>query len=58
MASEIPRRPLGRTGEQVSAVGFGGWHLGIKSVDEALHKIGFAPNRQPGERGAPLRHAA
>ena len=36
MASEIPRRPLGRTGEQVSAIGLGGWHLGIKSVNEAL----------------------
>ena len=29
-----------------------------KSVDEALHKIGFAPNRQPGERGALLRRVA
>ena len=36
MASAIPRRPLGRTGEQVSAIGLGGWHIGIKSVDEAL----------------------
>ena len=29
-------RPLGRTGEQVSAVGLGGWHLGLKQVDESL----------------------
>ncbi len=36
MASEIPRRPLGRTGEQVSAIGLGGWHIGHKRVDEAL----------------------
>jgi predicted aldo/keto reductase-like oxidoreductase len=36
MASEIPRRPLGRTGEQVSVIGVGGWHIAIKSVDEAL----------------------
>jgi predicted aldo/keto reductase-like oxidoreductase len=36
MAPEIPRRPLGRTGEQVSAIGLGGWHIGVKGVDEAL----------------------
>jgi aryl-alcohol dehydrogenase-like predicted oxidoreductase len=29
-------RSLGSTGEKVSAVGVGGWHLGLKSVDEAL----------------------
>jgi predicted aldo/keto reductase-like oxidoreductase len=34
--SDVPRRPLGRTGEQVSAVGLGGWHIGLKSVDDAL----------------------
>ena len=34
--SGIPRRPLGRTGEQVSVIGLGGWHIGIKGVDEAL----------------------
>jgi aryl-alcohol dehydrogenase-like predicted oxidoreductase len=27
---------LGRTGERVSAIGLGGWHLGLKHVDEAL----------------------
>jgi aryl-alcohol dehydrogenase-like predicted oxidoreductase len=27
---------LGRTGEQVSAIGLGGWHLGLPQVDEAL----------------------
>ena len=36
MASEIPRRPLCRTGEQVSVIGVGGWHIGNRSVDEAL----------------------
>src|SRR6476660_4938540 len=33
---EIPRRILGRTGEQVSASGLGGWHLSLKHVDEPL----------------------
>jgi len=27
--SEIPYRPLGRTGEQVSIMGLGGFHLGM-----------------------------
>jgi aryl-alcohol dehydrogenase-like predicted oxidoreductase len=29
-------RRLGRTGQDVSAIGVGGWHLGLKKVDEAL----------------------
>jgi aryl-alcohol dehydrogenase-like predicted oxidoreductase len=29
-------RPLGSTGEKVSAIGLGGWHLGLKQVDEQL----------------------
>jgi aryl-alcohol dehydrogenase-like predicted oxidoreductase len=29
-------RALGSTGEKVSAIGVGGWHLGLKSVDEQL----------------------
>ena len=29
-------RTLGRTGEKVSAIGVGGWHLGLKDVDEPL----------------------
>jgi predicted aldo/keto reductase-like oxidoreductase len=33
---EIPSRALGRTGERVSAIGLGGWHLGLKHVDEQL----------------------
>jgi aryl-alcohol dehydrogenase-like predicted oxidoreductase len=32
----VPTRPLGRTGEQVSAIGLGGWHLGFEYIDEAL----------------------
>ncbi|MDX6444763.1 MAG: hypothetical protein QOH71_1837 [Blastocatellia bacterium] len=29
-------RTLGGTGEKVSAIGVGGWHLGLKTVDEQL----------------------
>jgi predicted aldo/keto reductase-like oxidoreductase len=34
--AEMPYRILGSTGEQVSAIGLGGWHLGFKKVDEQL----------------------
>src|SRR6266508_2813528 len=36
MQSTIPYRTLGRTGERVSAIGLGGWHLGLEQVDEQL----------------------
>ena len=32
----IPQRVLGHTGERVSMIGLGGWHLGLPNVDEAL----------------------
>jgi aryl-alcohol dehydrogenase-like predicted oxidoreductase len=32
----MPYRDLGSTGERVSAIGLGGWHLGLPKVDEAL----------------------
>jgi aryl-alcohol dehydrogenase-like predicted oxidoreductase len=36
-AGTIPRRPLGRTGAKVSALGVGGHHLGdLKTVDDAI----------------------
>ena len=39
-AGEIPRRPLGRTGVQVSALGLGGHHLGdLKTVEEAVRLV-------------------
>ena len=34
--SEMPRRKLGRTGVEVSAIGLGGYHIGLPSVEEAL----------------------
>jgi hypothetical protein len=34
-AGEIPRRRLGHTGEMVSMVGLGGYHLGQPALDEA-----------------------
>ena len=32
----VPRRDLGCTGQKVSALGLGGWHLSLKHVDEKL----------------------
>jgi predicted aldo/keto reductase-like oxidoreductase len=34
--SEMQSRILGSTGERVSAIGLGGWHLGLKHVHEQL----------------------
>src|SRR4051794_2061160 len=34
--AEMPRRTLGRTGEKVSVIGLGGWHLALKHVGEQL----------------------
>jgi len=36
MKADIPYRDLGRTGERVSALGIGGWHLGLTHVDRPL----------------------
>ena len=32
----IPQRTLGRTGERVSAIGLGGWHIGLPALSERL----------------------
>lgn len=34
--TDIPYRELGTTGEKVSAIGMGGWHIGLPKVDEKL----------------------
>ncbi len=34
--SDMPYRDLGSTGEKVSAIGLGGWHIGLKRVSEKL----------------------
>jgi len=44
------------TGAQAKAIYRIGEHYA--SADETLAKLGYAPNRKPGERGAPLRLAA
>ena len=37
---QIPRRPLGRTGENVSIIGLGGYHLGtLPSPDDAVRLV-------------------
>src|ERR1700680_2863966 len=36
MQPTIPYRTLGKTGERVSAIGLGGWHLGLERVHEEL----------------------
>ena len=35
----IPTRPFGRTGERVSILGFGGWHIGVPKTDRAAVRL-------------------
>jgi len=39
LTGQIPRKPLGRTGLQVSAMGLGGYHLGSAETDQAANEI-------------------
>jgi aryl-alcohol dehydrogenase-like predicted oxidoreductase len=43
--AEMPRRPLGQTGEMVSAIGVGGFHLGKPSEREAIRIVRTAIDR-------------
>src|SRR6202035_585676 len=36
---EVPKRPLGKTGVQVSAMALGGYHLGSADTDQAAVEI-------------------
>src|SRR5271166_4279850 len=36
---QVPKRPLGKTGMQVSAMGLGGYHLGSVETDQAANEI-------------------
>ncbi|HTI99463.1 MAG TPA: aldo/keto reductase [Dongiaceae bacterium] len=44
-AADIPRRPLGRTGEQVSILGLGGFHIGVPDEAEGIRIIRSAIDR-------------
>jgi predicted aldo/keto reductase-like oxidoreductase len=38
-SGEVPKRPLGKTGVQVAALGMGGYHLGSVDTDQAATEI-------------------
>jgi aryl-alcohol dehydrogenase-like predicted oxidoreductase len=41
-SQEIPKRPFGRTGEEVSILGLGGFHLGLPPSDAAAIRLAHA----------------
>jgi uncharacterized protein len=38
-SGEVPKKPLGHTGVQVSAIGLGGYHLGSAETDQSANEI-------------------
>jgi aryl-alcohol dehydrogenase-like predicted oxidoreductase len=38
-SGQVPKKPLGRTGVQVSAMGLGGYHLGSAETDQAANEM-------------------
>jgi aryl-alcohol dehydrogenase-like predicted oxidoreductase len=38
-SGQVPKKPLGRTGVRVSAMGLGGYHLGSAETDQAANEI-------------------
>ena len=43
--SEMPYRPLGRTGEKVSLIGMGGYHIGNPTEQEGIGLVRSAIDR-------------
>jgi aryl-alcohol dehydrogenase-like predicted oxidoreductase len=37
--AEIPTRSFGKTGQRISCIGLGGWHLGVPESDEAAIRL-------------------
>lgn len=52
---EMIYRMLGSTGETVSAIGVGGWHLGLERVDEKLSIPHESGTKQMGFFQQPVR---
>ena len=41
--SDMPYRDLGSTGEKVSAIGVGGWHIGLKQSRRKAQYADYSP---------------
>jgi hypothetical protein len=54
MRGEMPYGVLGRTGERVSALGIGGWHIRVAALNEALLDL----QRDGNQSASPRRRAA
>ena len=42
MTCDVPTRPFGRSGERISLLGLGGWHLGVPDSDGAAVRLAHA----------------